>query len=327
MLKKIRNLFIRISVSVFSLVLMFYMVKGELIEALTHLRNINLIFLVLAVVVNFLSLSIVTFRTRMILLIQKINLSFSRLYYLWLISFFFNMFLPSAVGGDIAKAYYIAKDSGKKFASVTSVLLDRFFGMIATISIGFFAYLLGRDHIDDPKIGQVVTWAAAVVFIGLVFVMSKRFSKPAKSFFLKFSPPKIRELIARLFDALDLYRNRRIDFFLLVLNSLVAQAFFIFMVYVLAKSIHINLPVAVFFLFMPLITLISIIPSIGGLGVREAATVYLFKEYVTLDQAVALSLIFDLFVYGIGCACGILYAIRGGASIQEIERIEKSQGL
>lgn len=325
MLKKIRTLFIRVSVSILSLALMFYLVRGELIEALTHLRNISFVFLIIAILINFFSLLIVTHRTKTILLIQKIDLSFTRLYYLWSISLFFNMFLPSAVGGDIAKAYYIAKDSGKKLASVTSVLLDRFFGMLATISIGFFAYLLGRDHIEDPKIGQFILWAAAVVFISLLFIMSRRFSKPFKSLLLKILPSKIRELVSRLFEALDLYRNRHLDFFLLYLYSLAAQAVFILLVFVLSKSIHIDLPIAIFFLFMPLITLISMIPSIGGLGVREVATVYLFKGYITLDQAVALSLVFDLFLYGIGSACGILYAIRGGASIEELERIENSE--
>ena len=327
MFKKVKNIVIRISVSVLSLALMFYMVKGEILEALTHIRNIDLVLLVIAVIINFLSLIIVTYRIRTILLIQKIKLGFARLYYLWVISLFFNLFLPSAVGGDIAKAYYIAKDSGKKFASITSVLLDRFFGLIATISIGSFAYLLGRDHIDDPKIGQVILWAAAVVIIGLLFLLSRRFSKPVKSLLLKISPSKMRELLVRLFEAFDLYRNRRADFFVLFLHSLAAQTVFVFLIYVLAKSIHIDLPITVFFLFMPLITLISMIPSIGGLGVREAATIYLFKGYVSLDQAVALSLIFDLFIYGIGFACGILYAIKGGVSISEIERIEKSQEI
>ncbi len=324
MLKKIRTLFIRITVSAGSLALMFYLVKGEIIEALTHIKNVNFGFIVAAVIVNFISIGVVTYRLKAILLIQKIQIGFKRLYYLWTISFFFNMFLPSAVGGDIAKAYYIAKDSHRKFASVSSVLVDRFFGMIATISIGFFAYLLGRDKIQDPKIGQVIIWSTAIVFIGLLVVMSRRFSKPAKALLLKISPHKIRDLIHRLFDALDLYRNRHLNFVVLLFTSWVAQGFAIFLVYMLAKSIHIELPLTLFFLFMPLVTLVSMLPSVGGLGVREAATVYLFKEYITLDQAVALSLVFDLFIYGIGCACGILYAIRGGASIHEIEQIEKS---
>ncbi len=322
MFKKICTLLIRVLVSIFSLAIMFFMVKGEFFEGIAHLKNTNLLLLLLAVLINFLSLVIVTFRLKTIMSIQKLKIGFARLYYLWSISFFFNLFLPSAVGGDIAKAYYIAKDTGKKIASATAVLLDRFFGLLATVSIGFTAYLLGRGHIADPRIGEAIFLITGIAIIGTLFIMSRRFSKPAKLLLLKFAPQKLKEVITRLFEALDVYRSHKSYFLTLFLTSLLAQAAFILMVYVLAQSIHIHLPITIFFLFMPLITMISMLPSIGGLGVREAATVYLFKDYVTLDQAVALSLIFDFFVYGIGFACGILYAIRGGASIDEIERIE-----
>ena len=73
---------------------------------------------------------------------------------------------------------------------------------------------------------------------------------------------------------------------------------------------------------MPVVTVMSMVPSIGGLGVREAAMVYLFRGYVSPHEAVALSFIFDLFLYGFGIGCGILYAIRGGASIPELDGIE-----
>lgn len=322
MLKKFNSFFFRIVISVLSLAFVYYSVRGEIVEGFSHLKNVLIFPLLVALIINFLSLAVVTIRINKILSIQKIYLSFSRLYYLWIVSLFFNLFLPSAVGGDIAKAYYIYKDSGKKMASVTSVLIDRFFGLMATISVGFFAFFLGREHIDDPRIGQVLFWMSGFALVGSLFFVSRRFSKPVKSFFLKLVPRRFHEKLHKLFEALELYRRRRIDFGLVYFYSLIAQAMFITMVYFLAKSIHIELPMTVFFLFMPLIAVISMVPSLGGLGVREAATVYLFKTYVPLDQAVALSLIFDLFLYGIGCACGILYAIRGGASIKELERIE-----
>lgn len=325
MVKKIRNIILRVGVSVISLGFMFYTVRGEFVEALTHFHRLNWFFLASAVAVYFISLLIVTHRINIILVIQKIHLRFSRLYYLWVISSFFNLFLPSAVGGDIAKAYYIAKDSGKKIASVTSVLIDRFFGLMAVISIGFSAYLVGRNQVLDLKMGKILVWTVIIVFIFFLLVVSRRFSKPFKSLLLKFSPLRLKHHLERFFEAVDLFRDRRADLFSVYFFSLAAQAAFVMLVYILARSIRIDLPITLFFLFMPIITLVSMLPSIGGLGVREAATVYLFKNYVDLDQAVALSLIFDLFIYGIGIACGILYAIRGGASIQEIERIENTQ--
>lgn len=323
MLKHIKSFLFRVAISVASLILLFYTVRGEWVEGLSHLTNIKFLPLLIAILINFLSLLMVTFRLNAILVVQSIRLSLSRIYYLWSISLFFNLFLPSAVGGDIAKAYYLYKDSNKKLASVTSVFLDRFFGMMATISIGFLAYLLGREHIDDPKIGTVLFWSAGVAIAGIFFLMSRRFSKPAKAIVFKLCPARFHERVQKLFDALDLYREHRVRFVILYIYSLLAQAMFIVLVYCLALSIRIELPIAIFFLFMPLVTVVSMIPSIGGLGVREAAMVYLFRGQVTLDQAVGLSLLLDLFLYGVGCVCGILYAIRGGVSIREIEQMEE----
>ncbi len=323
MSKKLKTLILRVSISILSLAFVFYSVRGEFKEGLSHLTNIEIIPLLIALAINFLSLAVVTFRINIILSIQKIHLSFKRLYYLWVISLFFNLFSPSAIGGDIAKAYYIYKDSGKKMATITSVLIDRFFGLMATISIGFFTFFIGHERIDDPRVGQLLFCVTGAVLIVTLFMMSHRFSKPARALVLRTFPRRFHERVSKLFEALDLYRKRRVDFCLAYLYSLVAQGMFILLIYFLARSIHINVPVVLFFLFLPLIVVISmVVPSIGAFGPREAATVYLFRSYVSVDQAVAISLICDLFIYGIGCLCGILYAIRGGASIRELERME-----
>ncbi|MBI4358047.1 MAG: flippase-like domain-containing protein [Candidatus Omnitrophica bacterium] len=322
MYKKAGSQVLRIAISVFSLALVFYTVRGEVREGLSRLTHLESGPLFLAMAVNFLSLVVVTYRLDLVLAIQKIKLSFKRLYYLWMISLFFNLFLPSAVGGDIAKTYYIYKDSGKKIASVTSVIIDRFFGLMATVSIGFIAFLIGHHYVLDPRIGQSLFWISGFVFLGVMFVVSRRFSTSARNILFKFSPRRFHERLTRLFETLGLYRERRRIFLLVYGYSLVAQGLFIVMVFFLGRSIQVDVPLGIFFLFMPLITVVSMLPSIGGLGVREAATVYLFRSYVPLDQAVAFSLIFDLFLYAVGFVCGILYAVRGGASIRELETIE-----
>ena len=322
MLKKIRTLVLRIVISLLSLGVFFYSIRGEIGDGWSHLAGLKFWPVFGAVILTFISLLVVTFRLRTILVIQHVRLSFWRLYYLWAVSLFFNLFLPSAVGGDIAKAYYIARDSGKKMASVTSVLLDRLFGMMATISIGFIAFLLGREEIDDPKVGQLLFWVAGLAMLGTLFLVSRHFSRPAQKLILFVIPKRFHERVQKFFDALELYRGHWPSFFLSLLSSVIAQVLFILTVYFLAVAIHIHLPMTVFFLFMPLVTVASMIPSIGGLGVREAAMVYLFRGFVSTHEAVALSFIFDLFLYGIGFVCGILYAIRGGASIRELERIE-----
>ena len=322
--KSISVLLLRIAVSLLSLGLVFYSARGRFTEAMGYITKINFWLLGIALALNFVSIFPISFRLCRILAIQNVSIPFFRCYYLWTVSLFFNLFLPSAVGGDVARAYYIYKDSGKKMAAASSVLLDRFFGLIAAVSIGFTAFTVARNQISDPRIGRFLSIFVGVVFVAVCFVMSRRVGKFVRKFLLTFSPKRFQEQLKKIFSALDLYGQRRLDFFIAYGYSLIAQGIFIFLVYVLARSIGIDLPISVFFLFMPIVAVVSLAPSIGGLGVREAATVYLFRKYISLDQAVALSLVFDLFTYGIGALCGILYAIRGGASIREIEGIEKS---
>lgn len=57
------------------------------------------------------------------------NIGFGRLAEQYFISIFFNNFLPTAFGGDVARVYYLGKREG--YASVgTSVFLDRMLGFL-----------------------------------------------------------------------------------------------------------------------------------------------------------------------------------------------------
>jgi glycosyltransferase 2 family protein len=323
-MKKLRGILVRITISVGSLGLLFYAARGKLLDSLVYLENMNFTPLVAAVLVYLASLFIVSERLRTILRVHSIKLPILRLYYLWVISLFFNLFLPSAVGGDVAKAYYIYKDSGRKLESVSSVLVDRFLGLMATIMMAVCAFLLVRDKIKVAHLGTFLIWVFGSVLIGAFFVMSRRFSTPSKNLMLKIVPSRFKDKVNRFFDELALYHTKKKAFLLGFVYSLLAQCSFISIVFLLSLTIHIDLPYGLFFVLVPLVTLCSMIPSLGGLGVREASLVYLFQTYITMESAVAFSLVVALFIYGTGAACGILYAFRGGASLSELESVRGS---
>jgi hypothetical protein len=54
------------------------------------------------------------------------------------------------------------------------------------------------------------------------------------------------------------------------------------------------------------------LPSLGGLGVREAGSVYLFSRYMETERALALSLLMDCLIYGFSLLAGAFYAVKGG---------------
>jgi uncharacterized membrane protein YbhN (UPF0104 family) len=70
------------------------------------------------------------------------------------------------------------------------------------------------------------------------------------------------------------------------------QALTVIIYYILSISLHLKIPLADLFLFFPVISIVSMAPvSLGGLGVREGMTVYLFQKVgVEHGHALGLSL-------------------------------------
>ena len=67
-------------------------------------------------------------RLKIVLGAQGLPLRYPDVLYLTFIGYFFNHFLPTAVGGDVVKAFYISKISKQAMRSYTSVFMDRFLG-------------------------------------------------------------------------------------------------------------------------------------------------------------------------------------------------------
>ena len=62
-------------------------------------------------------------------------------------------------------------------------------------------------------------------------------------------------------------------------------------------------------LFMPLVSVVSMLPSINGLGIREGAIYFLFSPYVGQENAFALSLLWLFMLFLISLIGAITYII------------------
>ena len=84
----------------------------------------------------------------------------------YFVGMFFNLLLPTSVGGDAVRAVYLNAGSGRRVAAVLSVLLDRLSGLIVLIGVACLATIL----CPMPLPGWVrlaVGGAAAAAAIGL----------------------------------------------------------------------------------------------------------------------------------------------------------------
>ena len=239
----------------------------------------------------------------------QVRLPFTRIQIGYCGGIFFNIFMPSTIGGDLVRSFDLASHSKKPKEVVASVLLDRLSGYSALVIIAVLALLIGLNIIKDRAV--LFTIALAILLLcGALLVLFNNFlfSKFNKLFNL-WPNNKLINAIRDLHEEVYYFRQHKRILFANLSLSLFIQLCFPFVFYFTAQALGVDIKLIYFYIFVPLITAITFLPvSIGGLGLRDATTVFFFtKAGLSQDLSLAISLINFSFVIIIGCIGGIVY--------------------
>lgn len=319
---------LRFVISFAAIALIAYFMRGKLHDAVAILRHqVAWGWFALAAAGYFLGLAIVSIRTQWVFKVQEIRMSFRECYHLTFVGLFYNLFLPSALGGDVIRAYYAYKHSGKKIESATSIFLDRLLGFVATISMAVFGMLYFSKEAANPYIEYSVYGACAALGFCIAFFASKRFARLFKGLAHLIPKETWKLRLAEVYHAIYGYRHHQGPVLVAILLSFMGQAVFITLNYLVAVSLSIDINFWKFFILIPVISIVSMLPSIGGLGVSEAATLFLFERYVPREMAGAYMILVFILVRGFSVGAGVWYAFRGGLKTKEIEDAEVAKVL
>jgi uncharacterized membrane protein YbhN (UPF0104 family) len=120
------------------------------------------------------------------------------------------------------------------------------------------------------------------------------------------------KVTAEIYETFGRYKHHKNSFINAILLSVIIQIMNVLVYIVLSHALDIVVPWRFFFLFFPLITIISMMPiSVNGLGVREALNVYLFSQVDVLSsQALSLSLLWFFMVSIISLLGGLIFIFR-----------------
>ncbi|MBI2882829.1 MAG: flippase-like domain-containing protein [Candidatus Methylomirabilis oxyfera] len=231
-----------------------------------------------------------TIRWRCLLRAEKIYLPFWRLILLYFEGMFFNLMLPTAIGGDLVRGYQVSRLTERREASLASILVERLSGFAALTIIACIAIIPAYTHVNDP----LVIWLTAGSAAGMVALIASLLSDRLQVVFFRLlhgvGLGRFHDTVHRLYEAVQQYWTHRSTLLLALGLSLVLQSLVITIFYLISRALNLPVPFRYFFLFVPLISVISMLPiSIAGLGLREGSAVYLFTK-VGLDTAGALSL-------------------------------------
>ncbi|MDE2059294.1 MAG: flippase-like domain-containing protein [candidate division NC10 bacterium] len=243
-----------------------------------------------------------TVRWRCLLQAEKIHLPFWRLILLYLEGMFFNLMLPTAIGGDLVRGYQISRLTERREASVASILVERLSGFAALAIIACIAIIPAYAYVSDPLIVWLTAGSAAGMIALIASLLSDRLQALFFRLLLGVGLGRFHDQVHRLYEAVQQYWTHRPALLLALGLSLVLQSLVITIFYLISQALNLSVPLRYFFLFIPLISVISMLPiSVGGLGLREGSAVYLFTR-VGLDSAGALSLSLLWFAVTVLCS-------------------------
>lgn len=316
MARKILFLFIRAVVSVSLIGLLLFNLGKENLEGLpTYLDNASYPFLALSILILVTAIILSAVRWRKLLEVQGIKLKFGSILKLTFIGVFFSNFLPGLVAGDAVKLHYIAKSTKRATASLASMFLDRFSGVSALFVVSVFAVFFVGGITEIQRITLFV-FSSFILFLIIIFLLFNLKHSPGLGRVYEIKAFDFGGKIKRFKDSLLIYRKRKKILAYTFSISLLIQLLAIIVSYFVSRFLNLHIPIRYFFLFFPIIQLITFFPiTLGGIGTRDWAFIFFFTTatgVITKMDAFALSIGFYLVNVMSSLPGAVAYLLTGG---------------
>lgn len=186
---------------------------------------------------------------------------------------FFNLFLPSTIGGDAYRVADIGSRTGEHTRVAASILADRITGFLALSAYGCAAAVFARGAVPEWQRWFPIPSAAALeALAGLAAALS---SDRFFAISLRLVPcgrlrGKIGAMASKITGAMRRYCGKAATLGAAIAISFLFQLNLILAVWAITRAIGLAMPLAPFFLFLPIKTFLEMIPvSVFGLGLRD----------------------------------------------------------
>ena len=323
MIKKIklskRTIFLfKILISTLLIIYLFVIRKIDVSQVFLFLKGVSFFWLIIGFILLGLGRLITAARWQILLSAQKIHVPLKLLITSLFVANFFNLFLPSTIGGDAMRAYDISRYSKRPGTTIMMIIIERIMGIFALVVIAvfslFFTYFLKKDFWYEYQISNLVLPVIAlfaITLIGMFSISHPLFVKGSSYLLSKVGLEKLQEKIKKAGEIFCLLKQNRWCLGMGFLLSFVLQVNVIVYTYVIALSLNLGIPFIYFCIIVPLVFIILIIPvSINGIGIRENAYVFFLRGFILSAEAVALSWLLFFTTLVLGAIGGLVYVIR-----------------
>ncbi len=252
--------------------------------------------------------------------LHDLHFPWPQLFKVGCMGYFFNNFLPSAIGGDAYRVYRTWSAEGDNSSAVSAVLIERVVGLGILLSNGFIGALFLRDKPLAQAFIYLSLAGAALAPFGIWFLfrlhrrgtLTRRWAKLAI----------IDSVLARLLQL-------RIEWLWLLVASLMFQVLAVAALYLCFAAIGAAIDIPSALLITAAAGLAAVLPiSIAGIGVVEGSiagvALALGGSY---EAAVLAALLLRLLSLGVSGLCGVFCFFDDGERLRPMAKPLQSTTL
>jgi uncharacterized membrane protein YbhN (UPF0104 family) len=216
----------------------------------------------------------------------------------YFIGMFFNMMLPTSVGGDVVRAWYLDHRPGRRLHALVSVLVDRASGLLVLLGVACIATAL--CPILLPRWISLAVWTTAAASLGGILLLpflhrwTSRFDRPH-----------------RLLRAVAVYKRYPKLLLGTTVLSVFVQGANVVIVLVIGEAMGLGIERSYYWIFVPMVTLLTMLPlSLNGMGIREWSTVlFLAPRGIESHDAFCLSILWFTVFTAASVLGGLVYLL------------------
>ncbi len=322
MMKKASQFLLKglISVGLITALLIWKVDMAEFVHAFC---SVDIPLYLMATVLFFVQNLIIAYCWQIVLVAQRNNVPFLRVLQVHFIGSFFGTFMPTSIGMDIVRAFSLSRYMRQGVDAMSSMFVTRVVGFLTNFAIALVVAFPVARATGNMKILQVVVVMTVLFVFGIWVLLHPQFLSGLGFILRRLGMQAIIAKIELFQNSSRALRHEKTSMFKLVLMSLAFQLLGSYIIYLVGVSLGIPVAWYHYFIMVPLITAITVLPlSIAGIGLREGAFVFFFVPLgATEAQAFSLSLLVFAQWISAALAGGVVYWLSGNKP--EAERLQE----
>jgi glycosyltransferase 2 family protein len=196
-----------------------------------------------------------------------------------LLGTFFSQFLPSSIGGDGYRAWYMGRRVGGLANSLSSIVIERGLGAMALCLLAIAGVVIHPEWFDSvPALRVFVPLLGVLMVLGGAFLWW--FKPPAMDADDAAGVAWWRKKWHRFATALGQYRSNPGVLMLAAMYSVLLQLNIVVHFWALGWCLGVDTPLDRYLVAVPITTLATMLPlSFNGIGVREWTLIWISQPF------------------------------------------------